>query len=114
MAETAAQKKAREANKDQDAESGAQGFIDEKGKTADGQSVLTGVAITSNQIRNWFNATDLDAEQQAAADRVNDGAAALCQMIADNAPNCEDRRAAIHKVREAAFLSNAAISNRGR
>ena len=112
MAETAAQKKAREANKDKDATSGAQEFVDSKDD--DGKTILTGVAITSNVIRNWFKSHDLDPEQRQSVDRVNEAGAAFAQIIADNCPNGEDRRTAILKIREAAFLTNSAIANRGR
>lgn len=71
---------------------------------------MSGVAITQEQIDNWFiyhPPTEVQVGQYLA---LRDAAKKFAQCIVGNCPPGPDTTAAVRKVREAVMTANAAIA----
>lgn len=65
-------------------------------------------------VRSVLTYHSPDSEQIGKFGNVRTAAEMMVRSIVQNCPECEDRTAAIRKVREAMMTANAAIALRGR
>jgi hypothetical protein len=68
------------------------------------------MAITDEQLNNWFTYHSPSAEQLPKYQAIREAAYNLAKTIVDNSPVSADQTAAVRKVREAAMTANAAIA----
>ena len=64
----------------------------------------------TDQIEREFTYHSPKGDQPQRYMRIRDSAKLLAHTIAECAPNCADRSAALRKVREAVMTANAAIA----
>lgn len=70
--------------------------------------------ITEADLDNWFTYHAPTEGQPEQYKRVRDAGRVFAQAIPMNSPSCADQMAAIRKVREAVFTTNAAIACGGK
>jgi len=68
------------------------------------------MAITEEQLNNWFQYHSPTPEQIPKYQAIRDAAHNLAKVIVENSPSSADQTAAVRKVREAAMTANAAIA----
>lgn len=66
------------------------------------------MAITREQLENWFTYHAPQQGDPEAYGKIRKAGAQLAQAIVDNTPASADQTAAIRKVREAVMTANAA------
>ena len=70
--------------------------------------------ITEDDLKNWFTYHAPQGVDPAKYGAIREAAHAFASVILSNTPPCADQTAAIRKVREAVFTSNAAIACGGK
>lgn len=69
--------------------------------------------ITEEQISNWFTYHKGTPEKQASYDAVNESSKALCRLILERVPDCDDRDEALRTLRRLRMDINLAIACNG-
>jgi len=72
------------------------------------------VAITKEQLQNWFTYHSPGPEHVDAYKAIRDAGLALADAIVGLTPASADQAAAVRKVREAVMTANASIACGGR
>ncbi len=72
------------------------------------------MAITSEQIENWFTYHSPTPEQTYRYETLRMAARAMANTIVANTPPSADQTAALRLLREAVFTANAAIACGGK
>lgn len=70
--------------------------------------------ITKSDLENWFTHHPPQEEDLTGYTAIRTAGRYFASVILDNTPACADQTAAIRKVREAVFTSNAAIACGGK
>ena len=68
------------------------------------------MAITDDNLRNWFSYHSPSPEQLPKYQAIRDAWLALAATIVKKSPPSADQTAAVRKVREACMTANAAIA----
>lgn len=68
------------------------------------------MAITAEQLKNWFTYHSPSPEQLPKYQAIRDAGLALASVIVDNTPYSHDQVIAIDKVREAVMRANVSIA----
>lgn len=71
------------------------------------------MAITAEQLQNWFTYHAPEAGQQEKYVAIRDAGLALATTIVNNTPPSADQTAAVRKVREAVMTANQSIACKG-
>ena len=77
------------------------------------QSKESKMAITPEQLENWFTYHSPTADDQVGYLAIREAGKHLAEMIVTHTPASADQTAAIRKVREAVMTANAAIACKG-
>lgn len=72
------------------------------------------VAITKEQLENWFTYHSPTPEQLPKYQAIREAGLNLATVIVENSPASADQTAAIRKIREACMEANAAIACDGK
>lgn len=68
------------------------------------------MAITNEQLENWFTYHSPSAEQFPKYLAIREAGMAFARIVAENSPASADQTAAIRKIREAVMTANQAIA----
>lgn len=71
------------------------------------------MAITQDNLSNWFTYHPPTGEQQVRYQKLREGALTFAKIILECTPPSADQTVAIRKVREALMTSNASIACEG-
>jgi hypothetical protein len=71
------------------------------------------MAITNDQIENWFTYHEPAPEDILGYKLIRDAAKSLARIIVDSTPPSADQTAAIRLLRECVMTANAAIACKG-
>lgn len=72
------------------------------------------MALTDEQLQNWFTYHATNAAQQLAYEHIRSKALELAVVIRDNTPPSADQTAALRKLRECVMTANASIACEGK
>lgn len=68
------------------------------------------MAITPEQLKNWFTYHSPSADQLPKYEAIRNKALELATVIVESTPHCADQVASLRKLREAVMTANASIA----
>jgi hypothetical protein len=72
------------------------------------------MAITQEQLENWFTYHAPSAEQLPRYQKIRQSGMDFAADVVANCPDCADTTAAVRKIREAVMTANQAIACEGK